>query len=802
MAHARWIRAFGVMGLLLGAGCDAPPSMPACRSSADCSGREVCVDGECRLPMETDAGTDASVGIDAPFERPDAPESDAGPVCPAMCPRGETCAGTACCAIEQACGDACCGASEVCSFDRCVAIGATCRSDDDCMTTEYCESRLGDSMMECRGEPVANGRCLARPPRCADGTLPDPESPSCVASCTFVPTPDAFDVRLRYSWGTYDGMGAEPNPDDIRNSPIVIQLDDDDCDGRITGRDRAEIVVVTSPNDTVTPQTGDLVVLSVVDGALTEKWRVAGVAHPHRYPAAGNIDGMPGNEIVIALANTMGAIQRVRAYGVDATGLVERWTATTPGACLMVSLADLDQDGTVEVICGGTVLNGADGTPRFTFDRPWSGEVLVADVDGDADHRLELVVGGRIMHLAPGATMFTTLAELPAVAGAQYPIVADLEPGGLPEIVTVYWDPHLMTVWRYDGAGGTTVLRSGLDINGPLDPVRCGATSNGRTHGGGPPTAADVNADGVPDIAVAGGVGYAVLDGALLVDPARTNAETFIWTQETVDCSSAQTGSSVFDFNADGRAEVLYADEQTFRIYAGAGAGAMTGEVLFSSCSTNGTILEMPVVADVDGNGEADIVVVSNARYRACLDDPMMRVSGVRVYGSADGRWVRTRPVWNQHGYHVTNVEADGTIPTREAPNWSTAGLNNYRQNRQPGSENGAVDAVLSLRPRCFGEASVIATVRNLGEAVLPPGTRIELFRGTAAGGSTDRVGEGTTSVGLYPAQAEDVVVPISDPALLGGTDTLYGRVTVPPEVPECRSDNNVADGLRVSCLG
>jgi len=54
----------------------------------------------------------------------------------------------------------------------------------------------------------------------------------------------------------------------------------------------------------------------------------------------------------------------------------------------------------------------------------------------------------------------------------------------------------------------------------------------------------------------------------------------------------------------------------------------------------------------------------------------------------------------------------------------------------------------------------------------------------------------------LAPAQAEDVVVPISDPALLGGTDTLYGRVTVPPEVPECRSDNNVADGLRVSCLG
>ena len=94
----------------------------------------------------------------------------------------------------------------------------------------------------------------------------------------------------------------------------------------------------------------------------------------------------------------------------------------------------------------------------------------------------------------------------------------------------------------------------------------CPQGSWGNTHGGGAPTVGDFNADGVPDVALAGGVGYAVFDGSKLVGNAPN---PLLWAKQTHDCSSASTGSSIFDFNGDGQAEVIYSDENFFRIYDG-----------------------------------------------------------------------------------------------------------------------------------------------------------------------------------------------------------------------------------------
>src|SRR5690606_30121049 len=51
-----------------------------------------------------------------------------------------------------------------------------------------------------------------------------------------------------------------------------------------------------------------------------------------------------------------------------------------------------------------------------------------------------------------------------------------------------------------------------------------------------------------------------------------------LWVQDSSDWSSNMTGSSVFDFNGDGQAEVVYRDECFVRVYDGG-----TGEVLFSA---------------------------------------------------------------------------------------------------------------------------------------------------------------------------------------------------------------------------
>jgi len=784
----------GLAALSLLAGCGDDDGS-TCSTSADCSGGRICVDSMCA--DRPDGG-----GLDLGEDPPDGSVVDAGP-CDEEC-GDDVCIAGRCCPRGRACGSVCCPDTDVCSFGSCVTIGDTCTVTEDCPNGSYCEPALGEDTVSCGEVTGRTGRCLPEPPTCPEGTEPDPANPSCVSECSFTPPSGDLDVTLLYQWGAFDGDRLPPNVDDVRNSPIVAQLDDDDCDGNITGRDVPEIIVIASPDDSNRPDgtnpVGNLVALSVEGDALVERYRIDGTVNPWTYPAAGEIDGEPGVEVVACSVDRQTAI----AYGLDAASpgaFVEVWESPPLGVnCQMPSLADLDQDGDVEVVLRGAILDGATGAIEYTYDTTPGGSVIAVDVDDDPDHRLEVIGSRRIYQLGAGSEL-TTIAD--SGIGGNYSLVAQLDGTGRPEIVSIASGNHTLTLWRYDEseASGARILRSGIDINGDLDPTRCVEGSAGRTRGGGPPTAGDVNADGVPDIAVAGGVGYAVLDGARLMDASVTDPlELFFWSQDTVDCSSARTGSSVFDFNGDGRAEVLYADEQTFRIYEGA-----TGTVLFDTCSTNGTILEQPVVADVDGDGQANVVVVSNARYRECLEGPETAISGVRVYGSAEGDWVRTRRVWNQHAYHITNVNEDATIPRQETPNWDDPDLNNFRLNRQPGNALAAADAVLALTPLC-SESAITATVRNLGESVIPAGATVRVYRGipSATPDAADQLAEVVTSRALYPAQAEALTVPLTaDDAqaiLFEGSETAWGRVSVPEGLQECRTGNQDAS-LAETCM-
>jgi hypothetical protein len=326
----------------------------------------------------------------------------------------------------------------------------------------------------------------------------------------------------------------------------------------------------------------------------------------------------------------------------------------------------------------------------------------------------------------------------------------------------------------------------------------------GNTHGGGPPTVADFNGDGTPDVAMAGGVGYAVFDGKKLIDPAVAGPDTFLWIKQTFDCSSASTGSTVFDFNGDGVAEVVYSDQLYVRVYEGP-----TGDVLWEACNTTATLIENPIIADVDNDGHADIVVVSNA-YSAtsaasqCNDGASVAQAGVRIFGNPSGEWVRTRRVWNEHAYHVTNVEEDGTIPMKELPNYTQPGLNNFRQQKQPGSEFAAPDAVVSIAPRCVGDYGLVATVRNLGEAALPAGVPVGFYSGMPPGGAL--LGTGMTSKVLYSAEAEAVFLPLPDapPEVKNGSTPVYAVVddggAPHPAWTECRTDNNISVATKASC--
>ncbi|MCA9709788.1 MAG: VCBS repeat-containing protein [Myxococcales bacterium] len=168
-----------------------------------------------------------------------------------------------------------------------------------------------------------------------------------------------------------------------------------------------------------------------------------------------------------------------------------------------------------------------------------------------------------------------------------------------------------------------------------------------------PATVHDFDGDGAPEYAVSSANDYTVYE----------SDASIVWTAPVQDLSGIAAGTA-FDFLGDGIAEAMYTDEINLYVFDG------TGSVLFQVARGSGTLSEYPVVADVDNDGSAEILFVSNSSA------PTLQVTA-----DVDDRWIQARRIWNQHAYHVTNVREDGTIPQFEPPSWNA--LNTFRTNAQ-----------------------------------------------------------------------------------------------------------------------
>ena len=367
------------------------------------------------------------------------------------------------------------------------------------------------------------------------------------------------------------------------------------------------------------------------------------------------------------------------------------WAVTDPAyrikAAASITVGDIDNDGKVE-ICGipmdgrGIICYENDGTFKFrtapdAFDyNEWGGPSL-ADLDGDGT--VEILDGNRV-YSNTGALKWV---GSDGMGGAQYtgPVsfAADIDNDGKQELI------NGRSMYRADGSlkCANTNVPQGLaavgnfdgDTKGEIVVAGYGKVSlldddcslewsvnipGGCVNGcGGGPTLADVDNDGLPEIGIAGDNAFSVLE----------SDGTVKWTVAAQDWSSGKSGATAFDFEDDGRIELVYADEVSLRIFNGA-----TGAVRWQTRHSSGTTHENPVIADVDGDYSADLVVATN-------DLAYAPYHGIRVYHDTQEGWAYTRRIWNQHAYSVTNINDNGSVPAQPGKHWQLPNLNTFRSN-------------------------------------------------------------------------------------------------------------------------
>ena len=774
-------------------------------------------------PIDGTLGADA----DAPFVL-----DGSGAKCTtaADCDGGVCALGVCCSSAAAVCAGTCCGGTSVCLFDKCVTPGGSCFTGNDCKPGQYCETALGgapgggDGGVDAPGDASSDGGAgcfepAPRPGKCLDLPPICPGPPGCVDKCEYHPSVGKLDAVPKWSWGL---AGAKEFPGfvDVWATPTVGRVYDSNCDGKVNELDPPQVIFVSGNAEGTccqcngkTPTACHTGVLRMLDGKTgKEVWslRKASVAS----------SGFAGLSVAIGDIDNDKRIDIVAVTGegdvvaIDATGKVTRTSdAKIPGNGDAsfgwgggLSIADMDADGFPEVAYGGTVFTTKGGGLKMVFSKTVGSATTVlstfADLDGAADGFLELLVGNAA-YKVDGSALWTR-ADLGADG---FPAVGDFDKDGKPEVA-------------YTFAGKVVILEgsSGVTELGPVDLPGTGS--------GGPPTSADFDGDGKPEIGVAMATFYSVMKPKYAATPKTIDV---LWKTPNHDLSSSVTGSSVFDFEGDGRAEVIYNDECFLWVFDGA-----TGAVRFTALTTSFTATEASLVADVDGDGRSEIVMVSNGAdpsaagwkcdtapwntpdpatgrpaWKPPTGAPAYR--GITLWGDKANAWVGTRTLWSEHTYHVSNICDDrdgacaapnvyGSIPKVEKKNWSLPWLNNFRQNVQDKGIFDAPDATVSLTVQCTSPVILHVALRNAGLASLPAGVDVAVYK--LVSGARTLLGKVTSTHVLFPGQTETLAF-TTTPGTAAREDTFIAKVLIDPTKPtfrECREDNDESLPATANC--
>lgn len=445
-----------------------------------------------------------------------------------------------------------------------------------------------------------------------------------------------------------------------------------------------------------------------------------------------------------------------------------------------VGVADFDGDGSVEVYVNNTIFNAADLSILATIPITTSDALLSVAVDVLDDSAcpscegLELVMGKRVYSINIASGVVTQVMEANMDNGIVS--IADIDKDGdLDGVVSVY-DPT---------GGGLPSLIYGWDLQSnsiigqyiPSDDAM-------------PSTIADIDGDGQLEIVFKTGTEVVALE----------NDFTLKWSIPSIENNS--TSPICFDFDGDGDFEIVSKGKEEMVILDGTNGSIMYSTPIFSI-----SVVESPVIVDVDGDGVTELLVTGAATQA----DVGNQIGFLRAYTSSTFPWQMTRQVWNQNAYFNVNIQDDLTLPISQQQHHIVGDnvvLNNFLT--QHGQQLGADASINSVNVQCaLNELIVTLEVCNTGDNVLSYTTPITFYTSNPTTGPTNGLATETLGVTVpidsctfveytIPAQYDDpIFVVVNDDNSTALPYDLNSDFPV-TNIGECDYSNNITQFTEV----